>query len=112
MVRPRPYTEGDSFDFKFKMWLKHSHNYPGMKYSNEIEAMAIAKHHGLATTLLDWSSNILIAAFFACCDNFGSDAKINAYFPTQYIYLDEEISPVEVKRVVAYQPKPVATSTS
>ena len=104
-----PYSEGESFDFKFKMWLKYSHNYPGMEYSNDIEAMAIAQHHGLATKLLDWSSNILTAAFFACSDNFGCDAKINAYFPTQYIYLDEEISPVEIKRVVAYQPKPVAT---
>jgi len=103
-----PYASGDSFDFKFKMWLKYSHNYSGMQYSNEIEAMAIAQHHGFATKLLDWSSNILTAAFFACSDNFSHDAKIIAYFPTQYIYLDEAISPVEIKQVVAYQPKPVA----
>tara|TARA_R100000935_G_scaffold56407_1_gene87883 strand:- start:273 stop:959 length:687 start_codon:yes stop_codon:yes gene_type:complete len=103
-----PYCNGDSFDFKFKMWLKFSHNYPGMVYANEIEAMAIAQHHGFATKLLDWSSNILTAAFFACSDNLDSDAKIIAYFPTQYIYLDEKISPVELKGVVAYQAKPVA----
>ncbi len=71
--------------------------------------MAIAQHHGLATKLLDWSSNILTAAFFACNDNFGCDAKIIAYFPTQYIYLDKEISPVEIKNVAGYQPKPIAT---
>lgn len=104
-----PYSDGDKFDFKFKMWLKNSHNYPGMKYSNEFEAMAIAQHHGFATKLLDWTSNILTAAFFACNDNFESDAKLIAYFPTQYIYLDEIISPVEITRVVAYQPKAVSS---
>ena len=99
----------NSFDSKFHMWLKHSHNYPGMKYSNEIEAMGIAQHHGFATKLLDWSSNILIATFFACCENFDDDAKLIAYFPTQYIYLGNEISPVEITRVVGYQPKAVDT---
>ncbi|MDN3639079.1 FRG domain-containing protein [Simiduia curdlanivorans] len=103
-----PYLEGDGFDFKFKMWLKHSHNYSGMDYSNEIEAMAIAQHHGFATKLLDWTSNILIAAFFACSDNFESDAKIIAYFPTQYIYLDDEMAPVEIENAVGFQPKAVA----
>lgn|SRR5574341_47576 len=104
----RPPYSGDSFDFKFKMWLKNSHNYPEMDYSSEIEAMAIAQHHGFPTKLLDWTSNILIAAFFACCENFEQDAKIFAYFPTQYIYLGKEIGPIEIKRIVAYQPKPVS----
>jgi hypothetical protein len=104
----RPYSEGDSFEFKFKMWLKHSHNYPGIEYSNEFEAMAIAQHHGFATKLLDWSSNILTAAFFACSENLKEDAKIFAYFPIQYIYLDNnQMAPIEIKRVVGYQPKSV-----
>jgi hypothetical protein len=104
----RPYSEGDRFEFKFKMWLKQSHNYPGMQYSNELEAMAIAQHHGFASKLLDWSSNILTAAFFACSENLKQDAKIFAYFPTQYIYLDDDLmAPGEIKQVVAYQPKNV-----
>lgn len=102
-----PVSISANFDFKFKMWLKYSHNYSGMEYSNEIEAMAIAQHHGFATKLLDWSSNILIAVFFACCENMDSDAKLIAYFPTQYIYLGDDIGPVEIKNVVGYQPKAV-----
>ena len=90
------------------MWIKHSHNYPEMQYSNDIEAMAIAQHHGFPTKLLDWSSNILTAAFFACCDNFQTDGKLVAYFPTLYIYLGESISPVEIKKVVGYQPKAIS----
>lgn len=104
-----PHSAGDRFEFKFKMWLKYSHKFAEMEYSNEIEAMAIAQHHGFATKLLDWTSNILTSAFFACSSNFDKDAKIVAYFPLQYIYLNEEICPVEIKRVVAYQPKPIAS---
>lgn len=101
-----PYSRGDKFDFKFKMWLKQSHNYPEMHHSNSLEAMAIAQHHGFATQLLDWTSNILIAAFFACSDNLKKDAKIFAYFPTQYIFLDDDVmAPGEIKNVVGYQPK-------
>lgn len=104
----RPYSGGDGFEFKFKMWLKQSHNYPGMEYSNELEAMAIAQHHGFASRLLDWSSNILTAAFFACSENLKRDAKIFAYFPTQYIYLENDrMAAGEIKRVVGYQPKNV-----
>lgn len=103
-----PYSEGERFEFKFKMWLKQSHNYPGMQYSNELEAMAIAQHHGFASKLLDWSSNILTAAFFACGENLKKDAKIFAYFPTQYIYLDDGLmAPIKIDQVVAYQPKNV-----
>jgi hypothetical protein len=105
-----PYSEGDKFEFKFKMWLKQAHNYPELNYSNEYEAMAIAQHHGFATKLLDWSSNILIAAFFACCDNLKEDAKILAYHPLQYIFTDDDVlCPVEIERVVAYQPKAVTS---
>ncbi len=54
-----PYNEGDTFEFKFKMWLKQAHKYPEMDFENKLEAMAIAQHHGFPTKLLDWSSNIL-----------------------------------------------------
>ncbi|MDS1842195.1 FRG domain-containing protein [Vibrio vulnificus] len=105
-----PHNVGDKFEFKFKMWLKQAYKYPGMDFENELEAMAIAQHHGFATKLLDWSSNILTSAFFACSSNFDKDGKIYAYFPTQYAYLEKDVLVPggEPKNVVGYQPKGLA----
>jgi FRG domain-containing protein len=105
-----PHNEGNKFTFKFKMWLKQAHKYPEIEYENELEAMAIAQHHGFATKLLDWSSNILTAAFFACNSNFDKDGKIYIYFPKQYAYCEEGVLVPggEPENVVGYQPKGVA----
>lgn len=93
------------FEFEFNMWLKNAQKFPEMKFNNDLEAMAIAQHHGFATKLLDWSSNILTAAFFACSSDFEKDGKICAYFPTQYAYLkkDEIVPHGKLERVVGYQ---------
>jgi hypothetical protein len=104
-----PHNVGDRFEFKFKMWLKQAYKYPELEYSNELEAMAIAQHHGFATKLLDWSSNILTAAFFTCSSDLDKNGRVFAYFPTQYAYTDDHVLvPGKLENVVGYQPKGVA----
>lgn len=43
-----------------------------------LEKLAIAQHHGLATRLLDWTMNPLVAAFFCCFENQSTDGVIYA----------------------------------
>ena len=65
----------------------------------EWEWMALAQHHGVPTRLLDWTDNILIAAYFAVKDEHSGDSAIYAFHEAPVIDISKYHNPLEVDSV-------------
>ena len=78
---------------------------------NEWGWLAIAQHHGLATRVLDWSLNPLVALWFAVKDapHEDGDGALWMYSPNQRsvmntLRLDDEPDPFKIDRVKVFFP--------
>jgi hypothetical protein len=62
---------------------RHAHTYL-RREPNKWETITLAQHHGLATRLLDWTSNPLVALYFAAEAEAQNDGAIFAIRLTKY----------------------------
>lgn len=67
--------------------------------------LAVAQHHGLATRLLDWTENILVAAYFACRRSQRKDTVIYALDTRKISSALLSESPFLLKKDVIFHPR-------
>ncbi|MBA4260315.1 MAG: hypothetical protein C0446_14225 [Chitinophaga sp.] len=76
------------------------------KENSYLELMVLGQHYGLKTRLLDWTSNPLIALWFACNDNVENDTYV--YILETTGLMDKEIytkCPFSNNTTIVIQPK-------
>ena len=94
---------------RFNAWRGQAIAYSALP-ENEIEQLAFAQHHGLATRLLDWSMNPLVACYFACAEEAAEDGAV-FIFETPHEMATEQttIENLEnIEGVVAYMPRSIS----
>ena len=91
----------------FKKFKNLSSRYLETRPANDWEFLALARHHGVPTRLLDWTENPLAALFFAIEEPTKCDSAVWCYtYIEQGHPLDVQVdsNPLDINRVLMYEP--------
>src|SRR6266496_1174987 len=91
---------------RFRVWRNQAVAYCVLP-ENDLECLAVAQHHGLATRLLDWTSNPLIGLYFAIYEEPGLDGALYCFSPCCFITEQHRDLPGE-KYLGLYKPRSIS----
>ena len=90
----------------FRRWQNAAIAYRRKLPKHDLECLAYAQHYGLATRLLDWSRNPLVALFFAVDSDEDADAVVYCYFIGGSPPLEATVDITKLAGVRFYIPRP------
>jgi hypothetical protein len=86
-LTPSLFRQGKAYGCRLnetEMYLEFVRRHPEQfpSHSGVAEWLMLMQHYGIPTRLLDWTTNLLVALYFCCKEDYGQDAAIFAFDPT------------------------------
>lgn len=88
----------------FNDFLRHVPAHLNIDISNLWNVMSLAQHHGLPTRLLDWTTNPLVAIFFACYGDSSEDSVVWIVYGFDNEVEEVPSNPFSIEKIIVINP--------